>query len=246
MNEYCRHSIRKFHLSYQQRSFDQDDVSIFLLMSRDYTKKGSVFRELGDFLAHPEEKDRGLVIKAIEEMVPKIDAFLIDDHKNQKMGVDDFSNMPMFNGLRSAEIAKELAEVLIMAGIDGPEINEESDSFSEFISCIILLLGSCSLLVNGQSLRFKVTYGHCIEASVSYESHRYINTFADLPVLSARNINKSWHGALNRSIEVTGLIARRHKSGSLIGVSHANDLSPGFTEREEYASGEAWALTTEK
>jgi hypothetical protein len=88
----------------QQRSFDQDDVAPLQVTARDYTATGIVFRELEDFLAHPDQKDRGLVIRAIQDAAPKYDHFLKQDHKNlRKNDENDWNTLPAFNGVISPD-----------------------------------------------------------------------------------------------------------------------------------------------
>lgn len=72
MNSYTKHNILKFHQKYLNRKFDQDDVALFIVLARDYMPKNSIFRELGDFLAHPDQKDRGIVLSSFQ---PVIDFF---------------------------------------------------------------------------------------------------------------------------------------------------------------------------
>ena len=67
MNAYCKHKIHQFYESYRHRTFDQDDVALLIVLARGYSDKGSIIRELGDFLAHPDEKDRGIVLRSVQQ-----------------------------------------------------------------------------------------------------------------------------------------------------------------------------------
>lgn len=242
MNDYAKHAIRRFHALYQQRNFDQDDVALLLVMARDYTPKGSLFRELGDFLAHPDRKDRGLLIAEIQRIAPLYEEFLIEDYRLQGEGLrHDYEKGPRFNGITSEQMANELAFVYSLGDISANAVDKNSNSFREFLACVILLLEPCHLAVNGQTLRVQVEYGHSIVAFVKYESALYRNHFVLLTVLVLRNvnINATW---LNRKFKLTNVLARRHRCGRLFAISHDNDLVDGFMDRDEYQGGEAYDL----
>lgn len=49
-------------------SFSSDDVKLLYVDVRDYAASGSITREIGDYIAHPKEKDRGIShIRASEQ-----------------------------------------------------------------------------------------------------------------------------------------------------------------------------------
>lgn len=106
MNCYTKHHINKFHTKYCSRNFVQDDVAFFTLLARDYTPKGSIFKELGDFLAHPDKKDRGIVIDSYNEVIElfdlKTEAFFdssserIDVKASKGLGLLDLTKLTTF------------------------------------------------------------------------------------------------------------------------------------------------------
>ncbi|WP_025517509.1 hypothetical protein [Bordetella trematum] len=242
MNTYSEHAVRKFHAAYQEGSFDQDDVALLIVVSRDYTKKGGVLRELGDFLAHPDRKTKGLVIDEIQRVAPQFDDFLIHDYEGLKNGLEYDPDMaPIFTGIKREALASELSKLFALAQIKDTAVDEDSCSFREFVACVILLLEPCLIYVNQQTLKVDVTYGHSITATVSYESHMYKNHFAKLTILSLPNVNLSWL-PLHHTVPVTGMIARRDKHGGLIGITRENDLRAGFIERDDFESGEIYPL----
>lgn len=88
MNAYIEHSMLKFYEKYKDRTFDQDDVAFFIVVCRDYSPKNSIFRELGDFLAHPSLKDRGMTINnfkpAVQYFEENTDAMLDGERSNMQ------------------------------------------------------------------------------------------------------------------------------------------------------------------
>ncbi|RZT98244.1 hypothetical protein EV681_0020 [Advenella incenata] len=234
MNEYVKHSIRKFHKLYQQRVFDQDDVALILVLVRDYTAKGGLLRELGDFLAHPDRKDRGLLITEIHRIAALHDEFLTEEYRLRRNGLEyDYTKLPRFHGITRDQLSNELAAVLSFSDVDTRNFDSNSHSFREFVACVILLLEPCQLKVNDQLLRVEVEYGHAITALVKYESQLYRNNFASLPILSLLNVNIHMTRQ-HECFTLSSVVARRHRSGGLFAISHCNDLVEQFMHRENY------------
>ncbi len=151
--------------------------------------------------------------------------------------------MPAFKGISSAQLVTELLEVWKLVEIEIGALDPESPSARDFVACVIFLLEPCHLLVNGQTLKVQVSYGHSIHTTVSYESARFMSHFARLPILALYNVNTSIPLSQHGDLELSKHVARRHKSGALIAISYANDEIGDFTDRDEYGPGEAFPLT---
>jgi peroxiredoxin family protein len=52
----------------QSGVFDENDICIFFIRLREFSKNHLVFREIADFLAHSKQRDRGLANKSLENM----------------------------------------------------------------------------------------------------------------------------------------------------------------------------------
>lgn len=244
MNQYCKHNIEKFYRSFIDRTFDQDAVSLFLAASRDYTKKGSVLRELGDFIAHPDEKDRGIVINAIEKIIPQFDEYLAKCRESREFASDP-DKLPMFYGIALEDVAKDLYDIFRRAGIEIDSIEIDGDSFREFSATIIIILGACKLKAGGQILEMEIYYGPSLYAQVSYESRKYIRHYASLSVMQLNNVNTSaeWFSlAFRNGVRIESKIARRSKYFGLVAISYEDDLKKGFLDRDSYQPEEIYLL----
>lgn len=240
MNKYSKHQFVRFYQLFKARAFDQDDVAFFLVTARDYSSAQGVFRELGDFLAHPKEKDRGIVFGQVTKIAPLYEEYLRRDHNVPPSRVDD----PPFDGLSRKDIAQELHGLFLQAGLESEPIGENAPEFRDFLFCLIFLLAPFQLNVGGNSRSFQVEYGHSIKLSVLYESSFRPRNFVVLSVLFLPNVNLRW--TLDGSRKLFGFIARRHKLGCLAAISFENDLAEGFLNRDDlnanYRQPEAWFL----
>ncbi len=233
MNSYCLHKTKQFYKSYINRSFDQDDVALFLTVIRDYSEKSSIFRELGDFLAHPEQKDRGLVINSINEIVDVFEEKCLTHTLNADV-------LPIFKSLSKQKLAKSLEQQFKKANIVDVEISENDLSFRDFVFCIIFILSQFRLKHNNKLLDLKVTYGHSLKLSASYQSKNMPNYFATLGVLSLHNVWVDYVDHLKSGYELDEFIARRLNNGTLVAISFEEDLSGNFSGAFE--RGHHWPL----
>lgn len=65
-------------------SFDENDIDNIFMKLRAYSTKFSVFREIADFVAHNDQRDRGLVNQALEHMYLSMRFFLDYQGENKK------------------------------------------------------------------------------------------------------------------------------------------------------------------
>lgn len=144
MNSLVQHRIKKFIKKYEARSFDQDDVMLLLIDIRDASKTNSLSRELGDYFAHPHERDRGLTWKILD-----------DEYKVTQESFDDVicgkNNIQPKILCDEIEIIKSVGDSLKLSGIAsdvfGKTIYEKSTR--DFMLCLVGLLSSFSLKVGG-------------------------------------------------------------------------------------------------
>lgn len=235
MMSYCAHVVSRFSRHLQERTFDQDDVALFILMTRDYCQKGSALRELGDFLAHPKARDRGLVFSALEASAKIFEEFLEADR------ISPYQLIPKidFKPLERKSILQDIKTAFKVAGID-VKIEVTEKSFDELISCIILLIQNCAVDINGQRACFDLKYGHGIYLSAIYVSEKFPAQNALFPLLSVGNINKSF---LHPAQKIDKYIARRIKDGRLIALPYSVDVEKTGTDLNETDLDRALLLT---
>ncbi|WP_108947180.1 hypothetical protein [Shewanella halifaxensis] len=234
MNKYIHHHIERFYEKFISRTFDQDDVAMFIVLARDYTPKMSIFRELGDFLAHPDKKDRGLVISSFQEIINFFDANTLEVFKGIEMP------KPKSNGLGVLdEVMTSLCAIFALVGIDHEIESKNELRFRDFVFCLIFLLGNFRLKMNGQLVNFKVKYGNALSLSISYESKTYERNFLSLNLMLLCGV---WRQNMGSEHELNGYIARRFSNGHLGAIPYQLDVHCLDKDMESFKRGLVWPL----
>lgn len=240
MNEYCKYKIKSFYEKYIDRTFDQDDVAQFFVNSRDYSKRGSIIREVGDFLAHPNLKDRGIVLDSIKEIMPLFDNMLED----KRRGKVDYFNQPTFKGLGSDdELINDLNHIFESAGINAKLISREDNNYRDFLFCTIFLLSTFKIKYNEQELTLQAVYSHSLKLQVICESKNYQRHFAALPVLQLSNVWTNCPTTFSApEYTLENHIARRFKQGFIAAISYENDSIHKKTrfDSNDFEKGQIW------
>lgn len=85
-NDYLRHSIRSTFDTIATGTYDTRDVKSLIVDLRDLAPKTSLLREIGDFLAHPTAKDRGVIHSRVKLTTAQFRAFveMNNDNSNTK------------------------------------------------------------------------------------------------------------------------------------------------------------------
>lgn len=234
MNELCRHAINKFHKSYKCRTFDQDCVALFVILARDYTQKGSIFRELGDFIAHPDEKDRGLVFNSVDAIAEEFDEYI---RKGLKLG-DRIALKPFYGIGSPEEIFESLKKVFTLANVEVNSLKIASPEFRDFVFCLMFLLSNCKLKFKGVSYPFEVEYEHSVILKVQYRSKEFPNVGSSLGVLRLNNVwinFRGWKGHILKNH-----IARRMDNGDLAAINYEKDMS--LESNLKFTPGVTWPL----
>lgn len=216
MNSLCKHHIDRFYQQYKSRAFDQDDVALFLVLVRDYTNANTIFRELGDFLAHPKCKEKGLVLKDFE---PIVDFF--EENIDEIFTDLDIKNPP-YKGLGTLdEIVRDLTNTLKIAGLKVSLINKQDLAFRDFVFCLVFLLNNFKLKIDKRLFQMEVSYGHSLELKIEYESKKRKNNFASLSIITLGNVWTS--NVSNTKFKPTEYIARRFNNGLLGAIPYSLD-----------------------
>ncbi|WP_341581389.1 hypothetical protein [Marinobacter metalliresistant] len=238
MNTYCRHKVSQFHESFQRCSFDQDDVALFVVLTRDYAQSGSILRELGDFLAHPKGKDRGIVLKSVKEASGDFEHGLVEYFSNREF------YPPVVKGLGThKELSDDLHKVFELAGITESEFEIDGDSFRDFVFCIIFLLSSFKLKLGRRLFELKVEYAHRLLLYISYESERFPSTFATMPILSLRNVWPAYPYVISDpKYTLENHIVRRFEEGFLGAVAYEDDQTGQSLSAKNFERGKVWPL----
>lgn len=235
MNSYTKHHIHKFFDKYLEREFDQDDVALFIVLVRDYTPKPSIFRELGDFLAHPEQKDCGVVINNFKPVTSYF------ERKTEH--VMDGGKIPMKrpSGLGVLEdVQQSLGAIFKEVEISG-FVNDKNDpSFRDFIFCLIFLLSNFRLKIKNQLVDMKVKFGNSLSLSVSYESSKFERNYISLTVLWLNAVWVTCPSGFNE--ELKGYIARRFSNGLLGAIPYEADTNSLSTNMEDIPQNQIWPL----
>lgn|GEM_PF-5320700 len=238
MNAYCRHKVHQFYESYRNRRFDQDEVALFTVLMRDYSGHGSIMRELGDFLAHPDEKDRGIIIRSVKEATSHFEENCLAYFHSKEF------EPPVFKGLGTEEeLSSELKDLFAAANISATGIGVEDGPFRDFVFCIIFLLSSCRLKLGARLFDLNVEYAHGLTLYISYESLNLPRYFVVLPVLRLRNVwieNNSFFAKSKFKLE--NHIARRFKEGFLGAISYDDDRSGEPLGAALFERGKVWPL----
>lgn len=236
MNKYCKHEVHRFYQIFLERTFDQSDVALFVVLTRDYSEKGSVLRELGDFLAHLKGKDRGVTLSRVEKAAEGID--------------DYFANMesvgaPIFEGIgNEEEIIQDLSNIFQRAGIKGVNIEKNGNDIRDFIFCVIFLLSSFKLKFRNMLYDFYVEYSHGVTLFTSVEGRFNPHFHANLPILSLCNV---WiecppSGICQTKHVLNNHVVRRFDQGHLGALDYLLDLKVSSHDADKFRKGELWPL----
>ena len=238
MNRYCRHKVHQFHESFQSCSFDQDDVALFVVLTRDYAQSGSILRELGDFLAHPKGKDRGIVLKSVEEASGEFEKGLVEYFNNREF------DPPVVKGLGThQELSDDLQKIFELAGITEKEFQIDGDPFRDFVFCIIFLLSPFKLKSGRNLYDLKVEFAHGLLLYTSYESERFPRTFATMPILSLQNVWPAYPDRISAPKHtLENHIARRFEEGFLGAIAFEDDEAGRSPSAKTFERGRFWPL----
>ena len=240
MNEYCKYKIKSFYEAFLDRTFDQDDVAQFFVISRDYSQKGSIIREVGDFLAHPNIKDRGIVLNSIKEIMPLFDKE-IEDFRNNSV---DYWNQPKFKGLGSDnDLINDLNYIFKSAGLNEKKIDRDDNNYRDFLFCSIFLLSTFKVKFKNQELELEAIYSHSLRLQARCESLNYQRHFALLPVLQLPNVWTDCPTVLSApEHNLKNHIARRFKQGFIAAISYENDSKnkSQVYNSSDFKRGEIW------
>ncbi|WP_157956780.1 hypothetical protein [Salinicola halimionae] len=238
MNSYCRHKAHHFFEIYQNRSFDQDDIALFTVLTRDYSEQGSILRELGDFLAHPDEKDRGLVLKNVKQAASHFENNCLAYFH------DEAFEPPLFKGLGTLdELSNELKRIFIASGVWVEDIEIDGVHFRDFVFGIIFLLSSFRVKLGDRLFNMSVEYAHGLTLYISYESLNFPRRHIRLPVMFLGNVwieNISPFGG-SKSI-LKDHIARRFEEGFLGAVHYDDDPNGELLSAARFERGKIWPL----
>jgi hypothetical protein len=238
MNSYAKHTITRFYHAYTDQLFDQDDVVLFLVLARDYAQQNSILRELGDFLAHPDAKDRGLTLASVDKLANDFEQNCEQYFRDSKF------DPPLFKGLgQLTDLLSDLRGMFMQANLALTEMTTEDDSFRQFVFCVICLLGACSVKHKDRIFELSVEYSHSFSLLFRYESLRFPQHFAVLPLLQLANV---WVDCPSVPVptkyELKNIIARRFNNKLLAAIAY--DDEPQNVPRTEsmLASVKIWQL----
>lgn len=245
MNEFCKYNIKKFYQLFQSREFDQNDVAFFISLSRDYSQKGSIFRELGDFLAHPKRKDRGLVINSINDYMYEFDAYLtVETQSNEEL----CNKLPNFRGFDFniyKEILKCLNQIFTLTQLKPLKIDEEDLAFREFIFCLIFLLSYFKIKLNGELIKLEVAYSGSLKLEAKCESNFFSKSFAIIPILTIRNLYPDSTPYFHRHL-LSNMVARRFEEGFLAAIPIDKDNFNRKLNLNNFINSEVWPINVGK
>jgi hypothetical protein len=242
MNEYTTHMIKRFYQSYVNQTFDQDDVTLFIISARDYCAKKKSMREIGDFIAHPAVRDRGLTLSSVTEVTPQFEKML----RGQYSKDTEESDMPFYKGIGTQEdLLEDLASIFERAGAGSIDPSADSPAFRGFLFCVIFLLSKFSIKLEHQHLNFEIEYSKDLNLNISYESTYYPNHFAKLTVIRVRDVWKDLPYSFlgYHSIKVPNHIARRFSRGFLCAVPYTQDLKVAQFEDEHFEEGTMFPIS---
>ena len=235
MNSYTKHQISRFYDKYITRQFDQDDVSLLIVLVRDYTKPGSIFRELGDFLAHPSAKDRGLVI---DSFLPIVGYFETNNNIDVYQDGDNVKMGPTGLGIHE-EIHSSLSDLFALIGINYLANNSHSNPFRDLVFCLIFLLSNFKIQLNNKLHDLNVEYGHSLRLNVLYANSKNNNHRIVLPVLFLGNV---WISCIDLFYkkQLKDHIVRRFNNGNLAAISSDLDIQDLNSDMGSFQRGEIW------
>lgn len=95
--------VKSFTSKLKDKSFGEDDVEQLLIATRSFFKEHAFLRELGDFIAHPEGKEKGFCHQSIDVNYVKFKYVHANDGTNK---------------INAKSIEKKLFETLVINGIE--------------------------------------------------------------------------------------------------------------------------------
>jgi hypothetical protein len=240
-NDYCKHATELFYEAYKSRTFDQADVHQFLVAIRDYAPPRRIVREVGNFLAHPEQKDRGILLSSTKSIMDEFDALLVIEKSG---GRTDVSEWPKFEGMGTDnELISDLTEIFSQAGLSFDPISRDDLSFRDLKFCVIFLLGGFKLKFRDQLLPLEVFYSRSLTLRIKAESEKYPGHFALLPILVLPHV---WRDAPSvfgpQEHKLDKHIARRFRQGYLGAISYELDKETKSFELDSFEQGQVWPL----
>ncbi len=78
----------------QSGQFDENDIDNLFMRLREYSQGFLVFREIADFIAHPKERNQGMINKSLEGFYLSMKFFILYNSANQKL--DIFNPFPLW------------------------------------------------------------------------------------------------------------------------------------------------------
>jgi hypothetical protein len=85
---------QKLILKIEKGQFDENDIDSLFMRMRAYSNKMPVFREIADFVAHNDQRDRGLANQSLETMYLRMKYFL--EYNSPKKSLDISSPLPLW------------------------------------------------------------------------------------------------------------------------------------------------------
>ncbi|WP_296190348.1 MULTISPECIES: hypothetical protein [unclassified Psychrobacter] len=231
MNAYTEYQIKNFYEKYKDQTFDQDNIALFITASRDGTNHGSIFKELGDFIAHPNLKDRGMAIKNLKPAIKYFEENTGDMLGGKRPTIE----VPFSIGFNN-EILDELYSVFGMVGIYPLSRNIHSPSFRDFIFCLIFLLGNFKLKLNKKTCPLVVTFSGALSLTVFYPSNKYPKYLAEFTLVFLGNVYTGGLPSFYKK-KLDGHIARRLFDGSLAAIPYEFDKECYLLGEEPFPRG---------
>lgn len=231
MNAYTEYQIKNFYEKYKDQTFDQDNIALFITASRDDTNHGSIFKELGDFIAHPNLKDRGMAIKNLKPAIKYFEENTGDMLGGKRPTIE----VPFSIGFNN-EILDELYSVFGMVGIYPLSRNIHSPSFRDFIFCLIFLLGNFKLKLNKKTCPLVVTFSGALSLTVFYPSNKYPKYLAEFTLVFLGNVYTGGLPSFYKK-KLDGHIARRLFDGSLAAIPYEFDKECYLLGEEPFPRG---------
>ena len=89
-----RNKAQKLVERIQKNQFDENDIDSLFMKLRAYSKGKDIFREIADFVAHNDARDRGLASKSLETMYLRMKFFV--EYNSPKKSLDITSEFPLW------------------------------------------------------------------------------------------------------------------------------------------------------
>lgn len=224
MNLLVIHRVKIFLKKYASRRFDQDDVLILLLDLRDVAKPESLVRELGHFLAHPHGRDKGIVFSRLNavrrEIIEKFD------------DVISGNGLPVMKSLcTEIDLIESLCHAIRDLGLSpGPLLSPANDiRAKDLVLCIIGLLSSSTIIVNGEKQPLVLSLGRggeflLVTVTITVK-HQGKHLALSWPILSTScRVDKSSQSLVAPWASPQPFIARRQADGKLAFLRLETDL----------------------